>query len=247
MTNKEILEKSFNDLSPLSSGWKKEFSEHLATFNLIKNFSGDVSGKRVLDIGCGLGIFVYALSLAGAKAEGVDMNILKEWGISGIEEMWDKRNIKVKVGDFFNEEYADSSFDIVVAENVFEHLPYRQREFLEKIRKILAPGGLLILATPNLTSFLKRARMLAGRSPYWDLDDFFKNGQPFGHFREFTGEELKRMANWSGFEVLAVKKYNTYFKRRWIFGVKKLPSLLAWILSGFLPTGRDTLFLVARK
>jgi len=88
-----------------------------------------------------------------------------------------------------------------------EHLPYRQREFLEKIRKILAPGGLLILATPNLTSFFKKERgCFFGRSPYWDLDDFFFAGAAIlGHFREFTGEELKKMAGLERIWSLAVK------------------------------------------
>ena len=83
--------------------------------------------------------------------------------------------------------------------NIFEHLKYTQLEFLEKIYQILAPSGYLFLATPNLASFLKRARMIFGRSPYWDLDDFFLHKQPFGHTREFTAAELKRMAELSNF------------------------------------------------
>lgn len=247
MNTKDALQKSYEDLAPLSQRWKKEMKEHDFTADLLIDNLKNPDGKHILDIGCGLGIFVRALSLMGAKAEGVDKHILNEWGLAGIPEMWNKNNIKVAVGDFFDVLYDDSSFDAIVAENIFEHLWYNQREFLEKIYKMLAPGGCLILATPNLASGLKRLRMLAGRSPYWNLEDFFLKKQPYGHVREFTSGELKRLAELTGFKNISIKTRNTYLKPAWLTNFKKYPALLSWFVSGVFPNLRDTIFVVANK
>lgn len=247
MNIKNILKQSYSELSPLSDGWRKEFKLHEQTLNLIKKYIPKPFEKRVLDIGCGLGILVNALSTIGAKAEGIDKHILGEWGIKGIQELWDKKGIKIKVNDFLLEPYADSSFDVIISEDVFEHLKYTQKEFLNKIYKLLRPGGIMILATPNLTSFLKRAQMLFGKSPYWNLNDFFLNKQPYGHVREFTGSEIRSMAQMSNFEVTNIKYCNVYMKKRWFFMPKKYPALLSSIFSSIFSNGRDAVFLIAKK
>lgn len=243
----KILKKSFDDLEPLSKRWQKEFRLHKHTMGLVDEYAGDVSGKAILDIGCGLGILVYAFSLMGGYSEGVDKNVLIEWGLEGIEEMWNKRKLKIKINDFFSEPYLENSYDVIISENVFEHLPYLQKEFLEKIYGMLRPGGILFLATPNLATFLKRFRMFLGKSPYWDTEDFFMKKQPFGHFREFTKEELEKMAELSNFKVINIEMANVYFRRSWILNPRKWPALLCRILSFFLPNGRDVLYLIAKK
>lgn len=247
MLIKDALHKSYEDFAPLSQHWKKEIKEHDFTADLLIANLKNLSNKRILDIGCGLGIFVRALSLLGAKAEGVDKHILNEWGLQGVQEMWNKKNVNITVGDFMNVPFNDNIFDAIIAENIFEHLQYTQREFLEKIYKMLIPGGYLILATPNLASALKRTRALAGKSSYWDLKDFFFNKQPYGHIREFTSDELRQIMRWAGFENIVIKTNNTYFKLKWFRNIKKYPAAISWVLSGIFPNMRDTLFVVAQK
>lgn len=247
MDNQTILEQSYDDLSPLSKRWRKEFGLHKYTLDLVHKYI-KIEGKRTLDIGCGLGVLVRAFFLLGAHAEGIDKNILVEWGnLDEVKKTWDEKNIKIKVDDFLDADYLESCFDVITAEDLFEHLQYTQKEFLEKVYKILKPGGYLFLATPNLTSVLKRFRMLFGRSPYWDLEDFFLRKQLFGHVREFTGDELKKMAKISGFDVVDIQTQNVYFKKRWFWSVKKFPRVIAYFLSYLFPQGKDVLFLVARK
>lgn len=248
MHSKEILEKSYEDLAPLSKRWRKEFRLHNHTLNLVCKYFNDFENKKILDIGCGLGVLVRAFSKLGARAEGIDKHILVEWGnLDDIKRIWQEKDINIKVDDFFNAYYLEASLDIITSEDLFEHLRLTQKEFLEKVYRILKPGGYLFLATPNLTSFLKRFRMLFGRSPYWDLDDFFLNKMPFGHIREFTARELKRMAELIGFEVVEIKAQNVYFSKRWFWRLKKFPRVITYLLSFLFPNGRDILFLVAKK
>ncbi len=243
----DALQKSYEDLLPLSRHWQRELKKHGETAGFLIDNLKNLKGKRILDIGCGLGIFIHALSLLGAEAEGVDKHILNEWGLAGITEAWQKNNIKVTVGDFFEASLGENIFDAVIAENIFEHLRYNQKEFLEKIYKLLAPGGILILSTPNLASALKRARLLLGRSPYWDLKDFFLNKIPYGHIREFTSEELKWMAEACNFTDVRAETRNINFKTAWLKNPKKYPALLSWLASGACPSLRDTIFLIAQK
>lgn len=246
MTIKQALEKSYEDMLPLSARWKKEFRMHFHTLKILKKYLGGFAGKKILDVGCGLGILTQALRNLGAEAEGADKHILVEWGLQGIEAAWQKVGLKITVGDFFAMDFA-GGYDAAVSENMLEHLPYTQKDFFHKIRAALRPGGMLVLSTPNLASFLKRARMLFGKSPYWDLEDFFLRRQPFGHFREFTAEELKKMTELSGFEILDVCARNIYFKKKWLIDWHKLPQTLSWLASQIFSAGRDNLYLIAKK
>jgi len=56
-------------------------------------------------------------------------------------------------------------FGTVVAAEIIEHIDDTDR-FLEELKRILTPGGLLVVTTPNLAYWLNRLRLLAGRVPW---------------------------------------------------------------------------------
>lgn len=60
---------------------------------------------------------------------------------------------------------ADGEFGTVVAAEIIEHMEDTDR-FLAELRRILAPGGLLIVSTPNLAWWLNRLRLAFGRVPW---------------------------------------------------------------------------------
>ena len=102
---------------------------------------------RVLDIGCGNGEFLAALSKFG------DFEL---WGteLSGpaADRAMKHKRVNLKVGPLCADDFEENSFDMVTLFHVFEHLP-NPSEILEMIRKILKPHGHLIMSFPNIASY----------------------------------------------------------------------------------------------
>jgi SAM-dependent methyltransferase len=97
--------------------------------------------------------------------------------------------------------------DVVVCCEVIEHLHVPTARVLRFLATGLAPGGHLVLQTPNATALPKRIRMLLGRNPYEPIRD--EPGNP-GHFHEYTVPELRAAIENAGLEVTQLLTAN-YF------------------------------------
>jgi SAM-dependent methyltransferase len=100
---------------------------------------------RALEIGCGAGHLLKILGRAGWQVEGV------EWDEKAAEIARQTSGRRVMVGDFENAALPLVTYDLVVLQHVLEHLP-DTRGCLRKIAEILAPGGRVVLAYPNVES-----------------------------------------------------------------------------------------------
>jgi 2-polyprenyl-3-methyl-5-hydroxy-6-metoxy-1,4-benzoquinol methylase len=106
------------------------------------------SGRRVLDVGCGMGSFVDA----GIKAG---------WEVSGIElalpavEIAQGFGLPVRQLDFFSEEIKLASYDVITFFEVIEHLS-DPVNFLKRAFDVVKPGGHIYLTTPNFNSLDRR-------------------------------------------------------------------------------------------
>lgn len=102
---------------------------------------------KILDIGCGNGIFLYGLKKYGWDVFGLDMSeqavefARKKFGLSNVEK-----------GFFDDMNYPEESFDVITLNHVIEHLPDPANALL-KINKLLKKNGLLIITTSNIDSF----------------------------------------------------------------------------------------------
>lgn len=129
---KEIIQKTI-------SRRKKTFNEHL---NYIEKFAH--KGK-LLDLGASIGIFTEMANARGWKAEGVELN----------KYAW--KYAKQKGLSIFNyslEEcaFGSASYDVVTGWEFISHLtePYT---IIEEAFRILVPGGLIFLSTPNVRGY----------------------------------------------------------------------------------------------
>jgi ubiquinone/menaquinone biosynthesis C-methylase UbiE len=105
----------------------------------------DLSKVRFLDCGCGKGSYVFALR---------DKYHADAWGVEYSEEKVaeaktnERHAARITQGDLQQLAIADSSFDVALLNEVLEHVPNDLRA-LEEIRRVLKPGGRLIVFSPN--------------------------------------------------------------------------------------------------
>lgn len=114
------------------------------------------NSKRLLELGCGSGSLLERYSTGNhVTAMDIDkpaLEICRER--LGVETVW---------GNFATElPFSDASFDVVVAGETLEHMPYPS-VFLREIRRVLATGGLFVGSVPNAYRYYNRIRVLRGK------------------------------------------------------------------------------------
>ncbi|GAC1594448.1 MAG: hypothetical protein NVS3B21_16450 [Acidimicrobiales bacterium] len=96
--------------------------------------------------------------------------------------------------------YAVASFDVVTAWEVLEHLGRDPMSFLRECNRVLRPGGLLILTTPNVVSSRSLRALMAGGHPYlWS--QFQATGVADRHQREYSPNEISMLLDEAGFST----------------------------------------------
>ncbi len=255
---KEVLEKSYRILEPFSEQYKIDFWRFLFSLNLLVS-EQNIKDKKILDIGGGIGIMAIALNNLGAQVTITDKFIFPDeskncYTISNFDKLkhiWDENSIKVIRADVAKDKlpFNDNYFDIVTCDATIEHLDASPRILFEEVQRILKGNGLFLVTTPNLADLLRRLRFfLLGRSPYWDLRDFFESGSNFrGHRREFTVSEIIRMLEWSSFETIEKKTKNIFFNPKKFLTGRKIVSQLCNIFSYPFSSIREMIYVIARK
>lgn len=123
----------------------------------IQGFAG--TPGRVLDVGCGTGFLLERLAVEGWSGVGID---LSPDSVQLAEERLERLGFAEHVGAEVGSAYEPPSgpFDLVTVTDVLEHLE-DPRECLRAIKREIAPGGLLVVSTPNRRSLPGARRWLA--------------------------------------------------------------------------------------
>jgi SAM-dependent methyltransferase len=94
--------------------------------------------------------------------------------------------------------FGSGSFDVVLFCEMIEHLLMDPLGVLREIHRVLRPGGVLVLTTPNACRFDNVVAMVGGANIY----DHYSGYGPYGrHNREYTRHELHRLLEFAGFDV----------------------------------------------
>jgi ubiquinone/menaquinone biosynthesis C-methylase UbiE len=112
------------------------------------------TGDRLLDVGCGPGTITMDLAEWVAPGEVIGLDRSPEV-IERAREAAEARelsNLSFEVGDVYNLEFEDSSFDVVYAHQVLQHLSDPIRA-LGEMRRVLVPGGLVAVRDADYGKF----------------------------------------------------------------------------------------------
>lgn len=162
--------------------------------------------KKVLEIGCGTGEF-----LAFLESKGIE--------VAGVEFADSAQRVKFKgelyVGRMEDIEIQEAAFDAVLLLNVIEHLA-DPMDVLRKIKKMLAPGGVLLLRHPNSDLFFNKLYLCLVEFPKYLYHRFLLlrgkktrftiAGFQHQHLFYFNRGSIVRMAELAG---LAIKSFST--------------------------------------
>jgi SAM-dependent methyltransferase len=158
---------------------------------------------RLLDLGCGHGRLLYRARKDGWEVKGVELS--KETAARVQIEL----GIPVVAGNFLEMEPSDlGRFDLVCLRHVLEHLPDSLLA-MNKIRELLAPGGMVLLEMPNIEGIdTKLKRWMADTGLHRKK---FARGYVVGHCNEFCRGSFEYLASKTGFRLL---RWETYSKKR---------------------------------
>lgn len=114
------------------------------------------TGRRLLEVGCGNGVL---LACYCRDNDAVAMDVDKP-ALDGVRE---RLGVETVWGDFSTElPFPDESFDVVVAGETLEHMPYATI-FLAEVRRVLRGGGMFVGSVPNAYRYKARLEVLWGR------------------------------------------------------------------------------------
>ncbi len=131
-------------------------------------------------------------------------NLLSQPEKLSLEEM--KARICYLDIDLEQSDLPDASVDIVCCFEILEHLALDPMAMIEEANRILKVGGLLVLSTPNIASWLSVAKAIIGLNPNnWSPYSPIPEHSAVRHHREYTVSEVNQLLIDGGFQVSEIK------------------------------------------
>lgn len=225
----EVVEIYRNDMREM---WDRTIERHMFhsyhnQLDLYRSIVARSGAQRILDVGCAQATLALLLAEDGRSVTAVDIrpNFLEY-----AKTRYERGDIRFIAANVFDVPDLDP-FDLVFANQIIEHLVY-PADFLRRLSRLVRPGGLLVVSTPNHDYFR------SSLPSYTELGDpaahehrqFSAGGGD--HFFAYTEEEIRDAAAKAELDVAEVIYFETpwisgHFGVRFIHGIVPLPMLRA--------------------
>ncbi len=197
--NKNYYEQRYqNDVAGFSVDSRRAYL-YKARIRTLKKLG--IKAKNVLEVGCGIGPMTKYLSSNFQQVNAIDIS---NDAIDFCKMKFKNTNVKFEVAAAENLPFKDSSFDIIFAYDVYEHVVDHNICFKEA-KRVLKRGGVLFMAVPNPQSLGARIK---GKYPeYKGLPISERKKQWFG-WQDDTHINLLNISEWrksllnSGFKII---------------------------------------------
>ena len=142
-----------------------------------------IPGARFLEIGCGSGQLLGRMQARGWQVEGVDFDPV---AVAAAQS----KGLQVRCGDLISQNYKADQFDAIYMGHLIEHVP-KPLELLCECYRVIKPGGMLVVITPNAKSWgHKRFR------------ESWRGLEPPRHLHIFSLGNLRRTIEKANFKIL---------------------------------------------
>lgn len=189
---------------------------------------------KTLEAGCGLGRNVFYLRRLGIDIEGLDFSEKVISTLNDFKSEIDENAVFYK-GDITKLDYEDNSLSSYISTGVIEHFKEGPHLALKEAFRVLRPGGIAIITTPNLSFsqfFLRMKRTTK------DLIKKIINYPPRSFFQyEYTPRRLEKFLADEGFIVTRAEGCDVFYAFRELFGKRGMEikeesvlyELISWL------------------
>lgn len=143
----------------------------------------NVEPGRLLDVGCGGGRFLNRMRKRGWQVEGIDFDE------QAAQKVTARYGITAHTGDLVQCALPEASFDAITMSQTIEHL-YDPAATLRECLRLLKPGGVLVMTTPNAHSVCAN-----------EFGAYWRGWEAPRHLQVFTVDSLSRLTRSTGLEV----------------------------------------------
>lgn len=195
---------------------------------LLKKFHG--KKIKVLDLGC------YNGEIGALIKDSLGADCIV-YGIDAAENAVpeaEKRGLIAKRGNLDEQfDFSDSFFDIVFAGEIIEHI-YDTDYFVSEIKRVLKPGGTLLVTTPNFLSLGRRLSYFFGIGVFMEASLCYPDNPPAaGHIRFFTKKLLVDYLKRSEFTLIRYTSDTINFPGFSVDSLAKTFPTLGIVLLGY--------------
>ena len=181
---------------------ESRFDNHIC---IIEKY-GPLDGKRILDIGCGGGLFLTKARDLGAEVKGIELNDARAAYCKSRHNL-DIAKYPIE-NEFWKKYYG--TFDFVTLWDVLEHVNFPLAT-LQAASKLLKENGVLVLDTPARDSFYHRVGVLTYRLSFAQFPTFLNvmyDAYPYGHKQILSTREVAKLLEKSNLDTVNIRKFH---------------------------------------
>lgn len=208
MEKKQIIS-YFTNRYTLNKEQQLYLAIHAKRYQTVLSWLADKQFNRVLDIGPS---YLSELLQNHLQKPITLMGFDAEESVGGhlpsLEILSNNHFIQQNLNDWATDAQSPK-YDLIICGEILEHLYSAPQKLFQNLYKSLNTGGFLILQTPNAVALRKRISLLIGINPFEMPRENQKNP---GHYREYTPNELRKLARANGFciQKLILDEYFEY-------------------------------------
>ena len=202
-------------------------------------------GSRVLDFGAGPGDKAILLQRLGFVCTAVD-DLKDEWHDEFREKILNMNSmagVKYYLSEDFFQKKQIVEFDLIMLNDVLEHIHDSPRELLQELLKGLKPGGYLLITVPNAGNLRKRIHLLLGKT---NLPDFriywWYPGKFRGHVREYVRGDLEKLSEFLNLDLIKLQGSS-----HMLSALSKPQRRVFTLVASIFPNIKDSWLLIAKR